>query len=144
VTYDAATADRAAALPGVHLRVLTGAGRHEADPEAVQDATELTGFGRGTAGMLLRANIQTGARRAAAAIVPVLIIGGLTASILGAGDTANAAASAGEHQQAAGAGFVVLPAGTPGLTTALLERIHSISGVEATAVTDTSMLAYQP
>jgi putative ABC transport system permease protein len=101
-------------------------------------------FGRGTAGMLLRANIRTGARRAAAAIVPVLITAGLAASILGAGDTANAAASAGEHQQAAGADFVVLPAGTPDLITALLDRIHSISGVEATAVTDTNMLAYQP
>jgi putative ABC transport system permease protein len=101
-------------------------------------------FGRGTAGMLLRANIQTGARRAAAAIVPVLITAGLAASILGASDTANAAASAAEHQQAAGADFVVLPAGTPGLTMALLDRIHSISGVDATAVTDTNMLAYQP
>jgi putative ABC transport system permease protein len=86
----------------------------------------------------------TGARRAAAAIVPVLITAGLTAAILGASDTASAAASAAEHQQAAGADFVVLPAGTPGLTTALLHRVHSISGVEATAVTDTNMLAYQP
>jgi putative ABC transport system permease protein len=38
----------------------------------------------------------------------------------------------------------VLPAGTPGLTTALLNRIGAISGVEATAVADTSLLAYQP
>jgi putative ABC transport system permease protein len=101
-------------------------------------------FGHGTAGMLLRANILTGTRRAAAVIVPVLITAGLTASILGASDTASAAASAAEHQQAAGADFVVLPSGTPGLTTALLNRIHSISGVEATAVADTDMLAYQP
>ena len=101
-------------------------------------------FGRGTAGMLLRANILTGARLAAAAIVPVLITAGLAASILGANDTANAAASLAEHQQAASASYVVLPAGTPGLTTALLHRIHAISGVEATAVTDTNMLAYQP
>lgn len=101
-------------------------------------------FGRGTAGMLLRANIVTGARRSAAVIVPVLITVGLAMSILGVNDTANAAASAAEHQQAANADFVVLPAGTPGLTTALLDRLHSVSGVEATAVTDTNMLAYQP
>jgi putative ABC transport system permease protein len=101
-------------------------------------------FGRGTAGMLLRANILTGARRAAAAIVPVLITVGLSISILGSNDTANAAANAGEHQQAAAADFVVLPAGTPGLTTALLDRIHGIGGVEATAVADTDMLADQP
>jgi putative ABC transport system permease protein len=101
-------------------------------------------FSRGTAGMLLRASILTGSRRAAAVIVPVLVIAGLIASILGANDTANAAASAGEHQQAAGADYVVLPAGTPGLTTALLDRIHGISGVEATAVTDTHLLAFQP
>jgi putative ABC transport system permease protein len=101
-------------------------------------------FDRGTAGMLLRANIQTGPRRAAAAIVPALIIVGLTVSILGVNGTIGAAASAAERQQAAGADFVVLPAGTPGLTTALLDRIHGISGVEATVVTDTNMLAYQP
>src|ERR1700733_10382821 len=100
-------------------------------------------FGRGTAGMLLRANIVTGARRSAAVIVPVLITAGLAMSILGVNDTANAAASGAEHQQAATADFVVLPAGTPGLTTALLDRLHSVSGVEATAVTDTNMLAYE-
>jgi putative ABC transport system permease protein len=101
-------------------------------------------FGRGTAGMLLRANALTGTRRAAAAMVPALIIAGLTATILGANDTASAAAGTAKRQQAAGAGFVVLPAGTPGLTTALLEKIHAISGVQATAVTDTAMLANQP
>jgi hypothetical protein len=42
VTHDAAIADRAAALPGVHLRALAGMSRHEADPGAVQDAA---GFG---------------------------------------------------------------------------------------------------
>jgi len=102
-------------------------------------------FGGGTAGMLLRANTLTGARRAAAVIVPVLIACGLSASILGAGDTANAAASAAQREQAAGADVVVLPAtGTPGLTTALLHRIHGISGVRATAVTETNLLAYEP
>ncbi|HXT91583.1 MAG TPA: FtsX-like permease family protein [Trebonia sp.] len=99
---------------------------------------------RGTAGMLLRASILTGARRSAAVMVPVLITAGLTATILGANDTANAAASAAEHQQAAGASMVVLPAGTPGLTTALLDRIHRISGVEATAVTNAHLLAFEP
>jgi putative ABC transport system permease protein len=101
-------------------------------------------FGRGTAGMLLRASILTGTRRAAAVIVPVLITAGLATSILGTSDTARAAASAAEHQQAAGAGFVVLPSGTPGLTTTLLDRIRSISGIKATAVTDTNMLAREP
>ena len=77
-------------------------------------------------------------------MVPALITVGLTASILGVNGTVSAAASAAERQQAAGADFVVLPAGAPGLTTALVDRIHGISGVEATVVTDTSMLAYQP
>jgi putative ABC transport system permease protein len=101
-------------------------------------------FGRGTAGMLLRANAATGAGRAAAAVVPVLITVGLTASFLGASGTASAAVSAAERQQAAGADFVVIPAGTPGLTTALVDEIHGIRGVSATAVTDTKMLAYEP
>jgi putative ABC transport system permease protein len=94
--------------------------------------------------MLLRASTVTGTRRAAAAMIPVLIIAGLTASILGANAAATAAATAAGRQQAAAASFVVLPAGTPGLTTGLLAEIHGISGAEATAVTDTSMLAYQP
>jgi putative ABC transport system permease protein len=102
-------------------------------------------FNRGTAGMLLRANIVTGSGRAAAALVPVLITAGLAMSILGANDTASAAASAAQRQQAAGAGFVVLPAaGTPGLTAALLDQIHGVSGVAATAVTDAKLLARQP
>jgi putative ABC transport system permease protein len=99
---------------------------------------------RGTAGMLLRASILTGARRSAAVIVPVLVTAGLTATILGANDTANAAASAGEHRQAAAADMVVLPAGTPGLTAALLDEIHGVSRVAATAVTDAHLLAFQP
>jgi putative ABC transport system permease protein len=77
-------------------------------------------------------------------MVPMLIIAGLTATILGVNDTSSAAANAAERQQAAGASFVVLPYGTPGLTTALLEQMHGISGVQATAVTDTTMLANQP
>jgi putative ABC transport system permease protein len=47
VTYDAATAARvvaSAAPSGAHLQLLTGADRHEADPGASQDATELTGL----------------------------------------------------------------------------------------------------
>ena len=102
-------------------------------------------FGRGTAGMLIRAGIRTGPGRAAAAVVPVLIIVGLSVSILGSGDTANAAADAGLHQQASAADYVVLPAsGTPGLTTALVDRIDAIDGLEATAVTQTSLLAHEP
>jgi putative ABC transport system permease protein len=101
-------------------------------------------FGPVTAGMLLRASIVTGTRRAAAVIVPALIMAGLTASILGARDTADSAASTAQRQQAAGAGFVVLPAAAPGLTTALVDQIHGLRGVQATVVTDTSLLAYQP
>lgn len=102
-------------------------------------------FGRGTAGTLLRANILTGPRRSAAVIVPVLIAIGLTASLAGVNDLTSAAASAGERQQVAGGGFVVLPTvGAPGLTTALLDRIHRTRGVEATAVTGTNLLADQP
>jgi putative ABC transport system permease protein len=102
-------------------------------------------FGRGTAGMLIRADVRAGPGRAAAAVVPVLIIVGLSVSILGSGDTANAAADAGLHQQASAADYVVLPApGTPGLTTELVDRIDAIGGLDATAVTQTSLLAHEP
>jgi putative ABC transport system permease protein len=102
-------------------------------------------FGQGTAGMLIRAGVRTGPGRAAAAVVPVLIIVGLSVSILGSSDTANAAAGAGLHQQASAADYAVLPApGTPGLTTALVDRINAISGLNATAVTQTSLLAHEP
>jgi putative ABC transport system permease protein len=127
---------------GVEVVVLLIVGTALLSPYLLRPLTRP--FGRGTAGMLLRANISAGARRAGAAIVPVLITVGLALSILGTGDTANAAVSAAQRQQATGADFMVLPAGTPGLTTTLLDRIHSISGIEATAVADTTMLAYQP
>ena len=102
-------------------------------------------FGHGTAGMLIGAAIRTGPARAAAALVPVLITVGLSISILGTSATANAAADAGLHRQAAGAGYVVLPAaGTPGLTSALIGRMRAIGGLDATAVTQTSLLAREP
>jgi len=66
-------------------------------------------------------------------------------SILGSSDTATAAADAGLHQQASGADYVVLPAaGTPGLTAALIDRIDAIGGLDATAVTQTTLLAHEP
>ncbi|HEY5399899.1 MAG TPA: FtsX-like permease family protein [Trebonia sp.] len=102
-------------------------------------------FGRGTAGMLIRAGVRTGPGRAAAAVVPVLITVGLAVSILGSSDTAGAAAQAGLRQQAGAADYVVLPAsGTPGLTMALVGRIHAIADLDATAVTQTSLLAHEP
>ena len=102
-------------------------------------------FGRGTAGMLIRAGVRTGPGRAAAAVVPALIIVGLSVSILGSNDTATAAADAGLRQQASAADYVVLPAaGTPGLSTALVDRIDAIGGLDATAVTQTSLLAHEP
>ena len=102
-------------------------------------------FGRGTAGMLIRAGVSTAPGRAAAAVVPALIIVGLSVSILGSSDTGNAAAEAGLRQQASAADFVVLPAaGTPGLSTALVDRIDAIGGLDATAVTQTSLLAHEP
>jgi putative ABC transport system permease protein len=102
-------------------------------------------FGRGTAGMLIRAGVSAGPGRAAAVVVPALIAVGLSVSILGSGDTANAAADAGLHQQAGAADYVVLPAaGTPGLTTALIDRIDAIGGLDATAVTQTTLLAHEP
>ena len=102
-------------------------------------------FGRGTAGMLIGAGVRTGPGRAAAAVVPALIIVGLSVSILGSNDTAAAAADAGLHQQAGAADYVVLPAaGTPGLSTALADRIDAIGGLDATAVTQTSLLAHEP
>jgi putative ABC transport system permease protein len=102
-------------------------------------------FGHGTAGMLIRAGVRTGPGRAAAAVVPVLIAVGLSVSILGSGATANAAANAGLRQQAGAADYVVLSApGTPGLTTALIRAIEAIGGLDATAVTQTSLLAHEP
>jgi putative ABC transport system permease protein len=102
-------------------------------------------FGHGTAGMLIRAGVSAGPGRAAAAVVPALIAVALSVSILGSGDTANAAADAGLHQQASAADYVVLPApGTPGLTAALVDRIDAIDGLDATAVTQTSLLAREP
>jgi len=99
----------------------------------------------GTTAMLVRADILASPRRAAAAVAPVLIAVGLSASILGANNTANAALSSGLHAEAAGANYVMLPApGAPGLSMALVDRIHAERGIEATAVAQTSLLTYQP
>lgn len=100
---------------------------------------------RGTTALLVRADILTAPRRAAAAMTPVLIAVGLSASILGANDTTNAALGSGLRAEAIGANYVVMPAqGAPGLSMALTDRIRALRGVEATAVTQTSLLAYQP
>ncbi|HXL96566.1 MAG TPA: ABC transporter permease [Streptosporangiaceae bacterium] len=72
----------------------------------------------GTAGTLVQASLRTQPRRAAAA------------------------SSAAVRDQAVGASYVVLPADAPGLTTALAESVDA--GVPATAVTDTTVLAYEP
>jgi len=93
-----------------------------------------------TAGMLVQASLRTQPRRAAAAVIPVLVAIGVSAAMLGVTGTAAAASSAAVRDQAAGASYVVLPAGAPGLTTALTLG----AGVQATAVTDTTVLAYEP
>ncbi|WP_322752781.1 FtsX-like permease family protein [Frankia sp. Cas3] len=93
---------------------------------------------------LIRADLLAKSRRAAAVVGPVLITVGLTATVLGATGTATAAQSNEARSQAASARFVVLPSETPGLTDQLLATIHTVPGVDATAVTQTRLLAYQP
>jgi putative ABC transport system permease protein len=112
-------------------------------PFLLRPLSGLLPAGRGTVGMLTQAAIRTAPRRAAAALVPVLIAVGLSASVLGVTAT-TAASSAGLRGEAANAGYLVLPAGTPGLTGQLIEQVEGTAGVEATAVKDTTLLAYEP
>ena len=113
-------------------------------PFLLRPLSGLLPAGRGTVGMLTQAAIRTAPRRAAAALVPVLIAVGLSASVLGVTATTAAASSAGLRSEAANAGYLVLPAGTPGLTGQLIEQVEGTAGVEATAVKDTTLLAYEP
>jgi len=96
----------------------------------------------GTAGTLVQASLRTQPRRAAAAVIPVLVAVGLSAAMLGVTSTAAAASSAAARDQAAGASYVVLPADAPGLTAALAESVGD--GAQVTTVTDTTVLAYEP
>jgi putative ABC transport system permease protein len=96
----------------------------------------------GTAVTLVHASLRAQPRRAAAAVIPVMVAVGLSAAMLGVTGTAAAASSAAVRDQAAGASYVVLPASAPGLTTALAESVDA--GVPATVVTDTTVLAYEP
>jgi putative ABC transport system permease protein len=100
--------------------------------------------GRGAIGLLTQAAVGTAPRRAAAALVPVLIAVGLTATILGVTGTTAAAGSAGLRNEAAAASYIALPAGPPGLTDQFITQVEAMAGVEATAVTDTTLLAYEP
>jgi putative ABC transport system permease protein len=93
---------------------------------------------------LTRADLLARSRRAAAVVGPVLITVGLAATILGATGTTTAAQNDDARDQAGSARFVVVPSGTPGLTDPLLATIHAVPGVDATAVTRTRLLAYQP
>jgi len=113
-------------------------------PFLLRPLSSLFPTGRGSVGVLTRAAIAAAPRRAAAALVPVLIAVGLAASILGVTETTAAAGRAGLRSEAADAGYIVLPAGTPGLTGQLIEQVEGTAGVEATAVKDTTLLAYEP
>ncbi|HKT03197.1 MAG TPA: ABC transporter permease, partial [Rugosimonospora sp.] len=95
-------------------------------------------------GVLVRARVLTGSRRAAAAVAPVLITVGIAATVLGSTDTSDAAKNTELHRQAATADFVVLPAGTGGLLDQTVARLRAVPGVRASAITDTSVLANAP
>lgn len=110
-------------------------------PPLVRLATQPFGRGPALAATLIRARVLADPHRSAAVVAPWLITMALAAALLGTADTARAAESRGRHEQASAADFVVAPANGHGLAA---DAMATLSGSAVTAVTDTTVLAYQP
>jgi putative ABC transport system permease protein len=75
---------------------------------------------------IARQTAATAFGRTASTATPVIIIVALAGGLLGTVGTLNAAAATATRQELAGSDYIVSPAGTPGLSQALVRRIRSV------------------
>ena len=101
-------------------------------------------FTRGAGRMLVRENTLTRLKWASAAVAPLLITVGLAAAVLGSSATTQAAENGELHRQAAHADYVVLPVGAAGLDRPLVDQVRAVPGIDTSALTPTTIFAYQP
>lgn len=93
---------------------------------------------RGLGGIAGR-SAHTEPRRTAATAVPIAITVALAGCMLGTAATlATGDAAAARHELAA-ADYVVVPAGTPGLSRGVVDRVRTIPGVDALVITPTTV-----
>lgn len=124
-------------VPGVMLLVVALA---VLAPALVAPSARLLGWPlarlRGAAGLLVRETALAATRRTAATAAPVLLTVGLAGCLLGVTSTIGHARAA---ESSPRSGFLVAPAGTPGLDRALLDRLRSLPGVEVGASYPTAL-----
>ncbi|MFE7462991.1 FtsX-like permease family protein [Streptomyces sp. NPDC057499] len=96
----------------------------------------------GAAGMLVRENTATGARRTAAVAAPVLITVALAGSLLGATATIDGAKAA-EARARTTADLVITPAGPDGFDPATLRRLRAVPGVEISPSASSAVYALE-
>ncbi|WP_405005727.1 ABC transporter permease [Kitasatospora purpeofusca] len=88
-----------------------------------------------------RQSALTAFRRTAATATPVVIVVSLAGCLLGSIGTINAAQVSAVGRQLSRADWVVSPAGTPGLTRALVDQVRAVPGITAVASTPTTVYA---
>jgi putative ABC transport system permease protein len=134
LTEPAAALKRKGFVPGVMLLVVALA---VLAPALVAPAARLLGWPlarmRGATGLLVRETAVAATRRTAATAAPVLLMVGLATCLLGITSTIDGAKARESN------GFVVVPAGTPGLDRALIEKLRAIPGAEVSASYPTAL-----
>ncbi|MFJ9442842.1 FtsX-like permease family protein [Kitasatospora sp. NPDC101235] len=91
-----------------------------------------------------RQSSLTAFRRTAATTTPVVLIVAFAGCLLGSIGTINRSQVSEVRHQLSTADLVVTPAGTPGLSRAVVDRVRSVPGVRALVITPTSLMAVDP
>ena len=117
-------------LGGLVRRARGSGGQQEAESGAA-------GFGASWA--IARQTAATAFGRTAATTTPVIIMVALAGTLLGTVGTINEAQVTATRQELSGSTYIVSPAGTPGLSQALVRRVESVPGTASLAVTPTTV-----
>ncbi|MFI9721490.1 FtsX-like permease family protein [Streptomyces sp. NPDC052396] len=101
------------------------------------------GDGGGIVWATARQSSLTAFRRTAATTTPVVLVIAFAGCLLGSIDTINRSQVTEVRNQLSAADFVVTPAGTPGLSRAVVDRVRAVPGARALVITPTSVMADQ-
>ncbi|MFF4816059.1 ABC transporter permease [Kitasatospora sp. NPDC001309] len=88
-----------------------------------------------------RQSALTAFRRTAATTTPVVLIVAFAGCLVGSIDTIDRAQVTETRTQLSAADLVVVPAGTPGLSRTVADRVRAVPGVRAAVITPTSLMA---
>ncbi|MEU1510071.1 FtsX-like permease family protein [Kitasatospora sp. NPDC005748] len=90
-----------------------------------------------------RQSALTAFRRTAATTTPVVLVVAFAGCLLGSVDTINRSKVTEVRGQLAATDFVVAPAGTPGLSRTVVDRVRAVPGVRSLVITPTLVMADQ-